>query len=332
MRRREFIKCIGGAAALWSQAASAQNPGGVRRIGILLSLAESDPEGKAQLAGFMERLAELGWIDGRNLQAEVRWGRGDVDRIRSFAKELVALRPDVIVAHGTPVTAALHQETRTIPIVFVTVSDPVGDGFVAGLPHPGGNITGFLTSESAITAKMLELLTEIAPGLKRVAMLFNPDTAPGRGAYYLPDFEAAAQSTNIEPIAARARSDGEIEAAVALLGKEPSGGLIVTPDYFMLNHIRAITLVAAQNKVPAIYPWRSVVATDGGLFSYGPDLSDNVRRGAPYVDRILRGEKPADLPVQVPVKFEMAVNARTAKALGLTVPPSIRTLADEVIE
>ena len=332
MRRREFIQCIGGAAALWSQAASAQNPGGVRRIGILLSLAESDPEGKAQLAGFMERLAELGWIDGRNLQAEVRWGRGDVDRIRSFAKELVALRPDVIVAHGTPVTAAFHQETRTIPIVFVTVSDPVGDGFVAGLPHPGGNITGFLTSESAITAKMLELLTEIAPGLKRVAMLFNPDTAPGRGAYYLPDFEAAARSTNIEPIAARARSDGEIEAAVALLGKEPSGGLIVTPDYFMLNHIRSITLLVARNKVPAIYPWRSVVATDGGLFSYGPDLSDNVRRGAPYVDRILRGEKPADLPVQVPVKFEMAVNARTAKALGLTVPPSIRTLADEVIE
>jgi len=317
---------------LWSQAASAQNPGGVRRIGILLSLAESDPEGKTQLAGFMERLAELGWIDGRNLQAEVRWGRGDVDRIRSFAKELVALRPDVIVAHGTPVTAALHQETRTIPIVFVTVSDPVGDGFVAGLPHPGGNITGFLTSESAITAKMLELLTEIAPGLKRVAMLFNPDTAPGRGAYYLPDFEAAARSTNIEPIAARARSDGEIEAAVALLGKEPSGGLIVTPDYFMLNHIRAITLLVARNKVPAIYPWRSVVATDGGLFSYGPDLSDNVRRGAPYVDRILRGEKPADLPVQVPVKFEMAVNARTAKALGLTVPPSIRLRADEVIE
>jgi len=332
MRRREFIQCIGGAAALWSQAASAQNPGGVRRIGILLSLAESDPEGKTQLAGFMERLAELGWIDGRNLQAEVRWGRGDVDRIRSFAKELVALRPDVIVAHGTPVTAALHQETRTIPIVFVTVSDPVGDGFVAGLPHPGGNITGFLTSESAITAKMLELLTEIAPGLKRVAMLFNPDTAPGRGAYYLPDFEAAARSTNIEPIAARARSDGEIEAAVALLGKEPSGGLIVTPDYFMLNHIRSITLLVARNKVPAIYPWRSVVATDGGLFSYGPDLSDNVRRGAPYVDRILRGEKPADLPVQVPVKFEMAVNARTAKALGLTVPPSIRTLTDEVIE
>jgi len=332
MKRREFIKLIGGAAALWSQVASAQNAGGVRRIGVLLSLAESDPDGKAALSGFMQGLAELGWIDGRNLQTEVRWGRGDVDRIRGFAKELVALQPDVILSHGTPVTAALHRETRTIPIVFVTVSDPVGDGFVAGLPHPGGNITGFLTSESAITAKMLELLTEIAPGLKRIAILFNPDTAPGHGAYYYPDFEAAARSTNIEPIAARARTDGEIEAAVTSLGGEPGSGIIVMPDYFMLNHIKAITLLAARSNVPAIYPWRSVVANDGALFSYGPDLSDNVRRGAPYVDRILRGEKPADLPVQVPVKYEMAVNAKTAKALGLTVPPSIRVRADEVIE
>ena len=332
MKRREFIKLIGGAAALWSQVASAQNAGGVRRIGVLLSLAESDPDGKAALSGFMQGLAELGWIDGRNLQTEVRWGRGDVDRIRGFAKELVALQPDVILSHGTPVTAALHRETRTIPIVFVTVSDPVGDGFVAGLPHPGGNITGFLTSESAITAKMLELLTEIAPGLKRIAILFNPDTAPGHGAYYYPDFEAAARSTNIEPIAARARTDGEIEAAVTSLGGEPGSGIIVMPDYFMLYHIKAITLLAARSNVPAIYPWRSVVANDGALFSYGPDLSDNVRRGAPYVDRILRGEKPADLPVQVPVKYEMAVNAKTAKALGLTVPPSIRVRADEVIE
>ena len=263
---------------------------------------------------------------------EVRWGRGDIDRIRTLAKELVALQPDVILAHGTPVTAALHRETRTIPIVFVTVSDPVGDGFVAGLPHPGGNISGFLTSESTITAKMFELLTEIAPGLKRVAMLFNPDTAPGGGAYYFRDFEPAVRSTNVEPIAARAQSDAEIEAIVTSLGGEPGSGLIIMPDYFMLNHIRSITSLAARNNVPAIYPWRSVVADDGALFSYGPDLRDIVRRGAPYVDRILRGEKPADLPVQVPVKFEMAVNAKTAKALGFTVPPSIRLRADEVIE
>jgi putative tryptophan/tyrosine transport system substrate-binding protein len=332
MRRREFVTLLGGAAVFWSQAASAQNPGGVRRIGVLLSLAESDPEGKAQFSGFTQGLAELGWIDGRNLRMEVRWGRGDIDRIRTFAKELVALQPDVILAHGTPVTAALHGETRTIPIVFVTVSDPVGDGFVAGLPHPGGNITGFITSESAITAKMFELLTEIAPGLKRVAILFNPDTAPGRGTYYFRDFEPAVRSANVEPIAARARSDAEIEAVVTSLGGEPGGGLVVMPDYFMLNHIGPITLLAARSNVPAIYPWRSVVANDGALFSYGPDLRDIVRRGAPYVDRILRGEKPADLPVQVPVKFEMAVNTKTAKALGLTIPHNLLVVADEVIE
>jgi putative tryptophan/tyrosine transport system substrate-binding protein len=332
LKRREFITSIGGAAAFWSQAASAQKPGGARRLGVLLSLAESDPEGKAQLSAFTQGLAELGWIDGRNLQTEVRWGRGDIDRIRTFAKELVALQPDVILAHGTPVTAALHRETQTIPIVFVTVTDPVGDGFVAGLPHPGGNITGFLTSESAIAAKMFELLTAIAPGLKRVAMLFNPDTAPGRGAYYLRDFEAAAQSTNVEPIAARARSDAEIEAVVTSLAGEPRSGLVIMLDYFMLNHVGPITLLAAQNNVPAIYPWRSVVANGGGLLSYGPDLRDIVRRGAPYIDRTLRGEKPADLPVQVPVKFEMAVNARTAKALGLTVPRIMQMTADEVID
>ena len=331
MKRREFITLLGG-AALWPRAASAQKPGGVRRIGVLLSVAESDPEGKAQLSGFTQGLAEFGWIDGRNLRTGVRWGGGDVDQIRTFAKELVALQPDLIVAQGTPVTAALQRETRTIPIVFVVVTDPVGDGFVAGLPHPGGNITGFLTSESAITAKMFELLTEIAPGLRRVAMLFNPDTAPGGGTYYFRDFEAAARSTKVEPIAARARSDAEIEAIVTSLGRESGGGLVVMPDYFMVNHVGPIILLAARNNVPAVYPWRFAVTKDGALLSYGPDLRDIVLRGAPYVDRILRGEKPADLPVQVPVKFEMAVNAKTAKALGLTVPPSILVRADEVIE
>ena len=332
MRRRQFITLLGGAAAAWPLAARAQQGERIRRIGILLSLDESDPEAKAQLSGFTHGIAELGWIEGRNLRTEIRWGSGDVDRIRTFAKELVALHPDVILAHGTPVTAALQRETRTISIVFVTVTDPVGDGFVAGLPHPDGNITGFLTSESAITAKMFELLTEIAPGLKRVAILFNPDTAPGAGAYYFRDFEPAVRSIHVEPIAARARSDAEIEAVVSSLGSEPGGGLVIMPDYFMLNHIRPITLLAARSHVPAIYPWRSVVGTDDALFSYGPDLRDIVRRGAPYIDRVLRGEKPADLPVQVPVKFEMAVNAKTAKALGLVVPPSIRLRADEVIE
>src|SRR3984893_9004798 len=259
MRRREFITLIGGAAVLWPQAASAQKPSAVRTIGVLLSLAESDPEGKAQLSGFTQGLAEFGWIDGRNLRTEVRWGGGDVDQIRTFAKELVALQPDLIVAQGTPVTAALQRETRTIPIVFVVVTDPVGDRFVAGLPHPGGNITGFLTSESAITAKMFELLTEIAPGLKRVAMLFNPDTAPGGGTYYLRDFNTDAQSFKLETIAARANSAPEIETAVTSLGREPGGGLIVMRDFFMFTHVEPIILLAARNKVPAVYPWRFVV-------------------------------------------------------------------------
>jgi putative tryptophan/tyrosine transport system substrate-binding protein len=331
LRRRDFVTLLGGAAVVWPFAARAQQPAErMRRIGVLMSI-ENDPDGKAQLSGFMQGLAEIGWIDGRNLRMEIRWGGGDVNRIRTFAKELVALQPDVILAHGTPATAALQRETRTIPIVFVTVTDPVGDGFVAGLPHPGGNITG-LTSESAITAKMFELLTEIAPGLKRVAMLFNPDTAPGSGTYYFRDFEAAARSSKVEPIAARARSDPEIELVVTSLGGKPGGGLIVMPDYFMFIHSRPIILLPARNNVPTIYPWRSTVVRDSGLLSYAPDLRDIVRRGAVYVDRILRGEKPADLPVQVPVNFEMAVNARTAKALGLTVPPSILVRADEVIE
>src|SRR6266480_5349383 len=230
VRRREVLTLLGGAAVAWPLAARAQQPAErMRRIGVLMSI-ENDPDGKAQLSGFMQGLAEIGWTDGRNLRMEIRWGGGDIDRIRTFAKELVALQPDVILAHGTSATAALQRETRTIPIVFVTVTDPVGDGFVAGLPHPGGNITGFLTSESAITAKMFELLTEIAPGLKRVVMLFNPDTAPGGGAYYFRDFEAAARSTNVEPIAARARSDAEIEAAITSLAGTSGGGLIVMPD------------------------------------------------------------------------------------------------------
>jgi putative ABC transport system substrate-binding protein len=333
MRRRELIFMLGGGVTnAWSFSAGAQQAERVRRIGVLMSMDESDPEGQAHLAGFTQALSELGWMRGRNLQIEVRWGGADINRIRTFAKELAALYPDLIVSQGTPVTAALHRETRTIPIVFVTVTDPVGDGFVAGLPRPGGNITGFLTSESSITAKMLELLREIAPGLTRIAMLFNPDTAPGGGNYYLRDFETAAKSSKIDPIAARARSESEIAAIFTSLGQSVGSGLIVMPDYFMLVRVQTIISPAAHNKVPTIYPWRGVVTRDGGLVSYGPDLRDIVRRGAPYVDQILRGAKPADLPIQVPVKFEMAVNVETAKALALTVPPSILLRADEVIE
>ncbi|MFL6828349.1 MAG: ABC transporter substrate-binding protein [Bradyrhizobium sp.] len=332
MRRREFITLIGCATAAWPFVALAQKPDRTRRIGVLMSLGENDPEGKAQLSGFTQGLADLGWPEGPNLRIDVRWGGGDVNNIRTFAKELVAMQPDLIVAQGTPVTAALQRETRKIPIVFVVVTDPVGEGFVEGLAHPGGNITGFITSEAAMGSKMLDLLLDIAPDVKRAAMLFNPDTAPGGGKYYLGDFEAAARSSRVQPIAARAQSDAEIEAVVTSLGREPDGGLIVMPDFFMLNHVRPILLQAARNNVPTIYPWRYIVTKEGGLISYGPDFRDIVRRAAPYVDRILRGAKPDDLPVQVPVKFEMAVNVKTAKLLGLAVPPSLLLRADEVIE
>ncbi len=332
IKRREFVGLLAGATVARPFVALAQKPDRSRRIGVLMSLAENDLEGKAQLSGFMQGLSELGWTNGSNLRTDVRWGGGDIAQIQAFAKELVAGQPDLILSQGTPVTAALQRETRTIPIVFVVVTDPVGEGFVAGLPLPGGNITGFITSEAAMGSKPLDLLLDIAPGIKRVAMLFNPDTAPGGGKYYLGDFEAAARASKVDPIAARVRSDADIEAVVTSLGREPGGGLIVMPDFFLVNHLRPILLQAARNNMPTIYPWRYVVAREGGLISYGPDLRDIVRRAAPYVDRILRGAKPADLPVQVPVKFEMAVNVKTAKALGLTVPASLLLRADEVIE
>ena len=332
MQRREFITLVGSAASVWPLAAHAQQAGRLRRISVLMALDESEPEGKAQLFGFTQGLSELGWTVGPNLKMDIRWGAGDVDRIRTFAKELVALRPDVILAQGTPVTAALQRETQTIPIVFVTVTDPVGEGFIAGLPSPGGNITGFITSEAAMGSKLLDFLLGIAPNVKRVAMVFNPDTAPRSGMYYFREFETAARTSKVEPIAATARTDAEIESALTSLGSGPGNGLIVMPDYFMLNHCGRIISLAAQNNVPAIYPWRFVVTRDGGLISYGPDFRDIVRRAAPYVDRILRGANPTELPVQVPTKFEMAVNVKTAKALGLEVPPSILLAADEVIE
>jgi len=248
-----------------------------------------------------------------------------------FAKELVNLQPDVILSHGTPVTHALQRETRTIPIVFVTVSDPVGDGFVASLPRPGGNLTGFIFAEAEMGGKWLELLTEIAPNVKRAAAMFNPDVAPQRGAYYLPSFEAAARSLKVEPITIPVHSDAEVETGIISFGHAPGGGLLAMPDNFLLVHRAPTILLAARNKVPAVY-FHAVFAKDGGLLSYGPDNGDIFRRAAPYVDRILRGAKPAELPVQVPVKFEMAVNVKTAQALGLTIPQSILLRADQVIE
>jgi putative tryptophan/tyrosine transport system substrate-binding protein len=279
----------------------------------------------------MQALADLGWTDGRNLGMDVRWAAGNLERMRMFAKKLVDLQPDVIVANSTPITALLQRETRTVPIVFVAVSDPVGASFVASLPHPGGNITGFADAETAMVGKWLELLTEIAPGTKRIAAMFNPDTAAGGGSYFLPPLEAAAQLLKVELITARVHSDAEIEQVMTSLGHEPRGGLVVVPDGFMVVHRAPIISLAARYIVPAVY-WQSLFAKDGGLLSYGADYSDLFRRAAPYVDRILRGTKPSDLPVQLPVKFKMAINAKTAKSLGLDVPLFFQQRADEVIE
>jgi putative tryptophan/tyrosine transport system substrate-binding protein len=330
MRRREFVAGLGSAAA-WPLATRAQQGERARRIGVLMALDENDPEAKTLLSGFTQGLAELGWSDGRNLRVDVRWVGNNVDRMQKFAKELVALQPETILAQGTPVTASLQRETRTIPIVFAVVGDPVGAGIVASLSRPGGNITGFVSQEAEMTGKLLQLLAEIAPGVKRGAIMFNPDTAPGGGSYYLPAFEAAARSLKVTPIAAPVYSEAEIQTVITSLGREPGGGLVVMPGNFMLAHRAPTILLAARNNVPAVYIIR-VYVRDGGLLSYGPDIVDIFRRSASYVDRILRGAKPAELPVQLPVKFEMAVNVKTAKALGLTVPQSILVRADEVIE
>jgi putative ABC transport system substrate-binding protein len=265
------------------------------------------------------------------LRIELRWAAADVELNAKFAKELVGFRPDVIVSGSTPGTAAVKRETQTIPTVFVGVADPIGEGFAASLAQPGGNLTGFSYLESSLIGKWFQSLTEIAPGIKRVAMIFNPGTAPGGGSYFLPFFETAARSFRVEPIIARVHSDADIELVITTLGREPKGGFVLQTDAFVFARRARIIALAAQNNVPAVYRWPEL-ARNGGLLSYGSDLEDIWRRAAPYVDRILRGAKPADLPVQLPIKFRMVVNARTAKALGLTVPQSILLGADELIE
>jgi putative ABC transport system substrate-binding protein len=329
MKRRQFITLLGGAAASWPLAANAQQ-GRVRRIGVLVSADEIDPMWKPRLAAFTHALEDLGWIDGRNVRVDVRWAGDDDNRLRALAQELVGLQPDIILTSATPPTAALQRETRTIPIVFVIVTDPVASGLVARLDRPSGNITGFAAYEASLAGKWLELLSEIAPGLKRAAIMFNPDTAPYTSAY-MPSIEAAARSLKVVPIIAPVHSDGEIETAITALGREPGGGLVVLPDLFMSVHTAPIVLAAARNNVPAVYS-ASNIARVGGLLSYGVDGVDIWRRAATYVDRILQGAKPAELPIQFPTKFEMVVNLKTAKALGLVVPPSILLSADEVIE
>ena len=332
MRRRKFVTMLAGAAATWPFAGLAQQSNRMRRVGVLMAFDENDPQTRGWLSIFTQGLAELGWTDGRTVRIDVRWAAGSVDRMRTFAKELVEMRPDVILAGTTPVTAALQRETSTIPIVFVLVSDPVGAGFVAGLSRPGGNITGFSNTEGgALGGKYLEVLKEIAPRVRRVAIMFNPDTAPGGGTFFLDSFNAAARSLAIESITSRVRSDAEIEAVITSLGHEQAG-LVLMPDAFMLVHRETVISQAARNNVPAIGGDFPMFPREGGLISYGPSFSDIFRRAAPYVDRILRGANPSELPVQAPTKYELVINLKTAKALGLEVPLFLQQRADEVIE
>ena len=330
LRRRDFIAALGGAAVAWPLAARAQQGDRVQRIGMLTAFDENDPAGKTYVSAFTQALAGFGWIDGRNVRMDLRWYGDDINRIRALAQELVGLQPDIILTATTPATVAVQRETRTIPIVFLSVSDPVASGIVARLDRPSGNVTGFAVSEVTLAGKWLELLSEIAPGLKRAAIIFNPDFA-ATASVYMTLLETAARSLKVALIPAPVHSDVEIETAITALGREPAGGLVVLTDTFMFTHRAPIILAAARNNVPAVYTGSASVR-DGGLLSYGVDRVDTHRRAATYVDRILRGEKPGDLPVQFPTKFEMAVNLKTAKALGLAVPPSIRLRADEVIE
>jgi putative ABC transport system substrate-binding protein len=329
MRRREFIAGLG-AAATWLVAARAQQPAPMRRIGVLMQMAESDRQGQLRVAAFRQSLEKLGWTAGRNVQIDHRWGDLDVERMRKFATELVGLRPDVLFAGDTSTLAALRPETRSIPIVFAVVSDPIGGGFVASLARPGGNITGFTPVEPPLAGKWVQLLKSVVPGLRRATFLFNPEVAPYAGEFFR-YAEAAAVPLNVEVTAAPVRNDADIADILAAFVREPNGGLIINGDAFTSAHREWIITVAARHRLPAIYPFR-FYATDGGLISYGIDMIDQYRQAATYVDRILRGEKPADLPVQVPTKFELVINLKTARAMGLTVSTSLQLLADEVIE
>jgi putative tryptophan/tyrosine transport system substrate-binding protein len=329
VKRREFIALLGGAAAS-PLAARAQQSDRMRRIGVLMGYDENDSEAQAWVAAFREALQNLGWTEGRNIRFDTRWGRADTEMMQRLAQELVALQPDLIVSQVTPTTEALLQQTRTIPIVFAMVADPVGSGFVASVSRPGGHVTGFVTLEGSLAGKWLELLKEIAPRVARVALLFNPATATFVE-YYLNPMKAAAASIGVELIAAPVHDTSELESVVATHAREPNSGLIVMPDSFLVVHRAEVTSLASRYRLPAVYPYRQF-AELGGLLSYGFDRLDNWRRAAGYVDRILKGEKPGDLPVQAPTTYELVINLKTAKALGLDVPWILQQRADEVIE
>jgi putative ABC transport system substrate-binding protein len=330
MRRRQFITLLGGAAAAWPLAARGQQRERVRRIGILLNASSDDPQYQAWVGAFLQALVPLDWTIGRNVRIDTRWaGAGNAAEIRRHATELVALAPDVILAHGAGPVAALLQATRTVPIVFVAVIDPVGGGFVDSLARPGGNTTGFTLFEYGISGKWLELLKEIATRVTRAAVLRDPAIASGSG--QLGAIQAVAPSFGVELSPVNVRDAGEIERAVAAFARSPNGGLIATGSALVQLHSNLIITLAARHKLPAVYADR-IFVTGGGLISYGPDRIDQYRRAAGYVDRILKGEKPADLPVQAPTKYELVINLKTAKALGIEVPPSLLARADEVIE
>ena len=329
MRRRDFIALIGGAAAP-VLVARAQQIAPMRRIGILTGLSETDQNMKAYLRELRRVLDDLGWIDGETIRFEYRYAGGDAERALTLARELVDLRPDLLIAHTTPATAALRQATGAIPIVFVSITDPVAGGFVASLAHPGGNCTGFTNYDYSMGTKWLEILKDLAPDVSRVSVMLDPET----GAYYaeyLQAIESVAASRAVRTSLATVHKPAEMEDVIAALAREPGGGLIILPSVSITAHSRAIIDAAAQHRVPAIYPFGDY-ARNGGLVAYGVELLDLFHRAAAYADRILKGEKPGDLPVQAPTKFELVVNLKTAKAIGLTIPPSILARADEVIE
>jgi len=328
MRRRDFIAFAGGAAAAWPLAARAQQTSQTRRIGVLMSIAEGDTE-QPRVMAFRKGLQELGWVEGRNIRIDIRWASFDAALMQRFAKELVDLQPDLILSQNTPTTAALLQQTRTIPIIFAIVSDPVGSGFIASFPRPGGNVTGFTNIEPTMAGKWLELLKEIAPRVTRAAFLFNPTTAP-YAEYYVSPLKAAAVSFSLEAIAAPVRDSSELESAIAAQARAPNGSLVVLPDSFLVAHSAEIISLAARYRLPAVYPFRTFIEL-GGLLSYGNDLFEGFRRAATYADRILKGATPSELPVQAPVRFELVINRKTAEALGLD-PVDLAQRADKVIE
>jgi putative ABC transport system substrate-binding protein len=328
MRRREFIVGLGSAAA-WPLVARAQQRERMRRVGVLMPYIERDTD--ARLSYFVQGLAQFGWIGGRNLRMDVRWAAGNLEQLLTYANELVALQPDAILVDSTPGTAALQRLTKMTPIVFVAASDPIGSGFVAGLPRPGGNLTGFIAWEPSMAGKWLLFLMEIAPDVNRVAALFNPDTAPYVISNYLPSFQDAARLLKVEPMVAPIHSYADIEKLMIALGREPRGSLVVMPDQSSGVYYNSIISLAARDHVPAIYHSPGV-PRNGGLLSYGPDDAEIYRGAASYVDHILRRTKPSDLPVQPPTKFELVINLKTAKALGLMVPNTLLVSADVLIE